>query len=86
VRDLAAASGDWGNPSRRISDHNDQRGRAMTRTATRTNSVLSGLDKTRSWQEEFYRHLHQHPELSHEEHNTAAEVAKRLAGFWISGA
>ena len=53
----------------------------MTGTATRTDSVLSGLAKTRPWQEEFYRHLHQHPELSHEEHNTAAEVAKRLAGF-----
>src|SRR6476661_569348 len=53
----------------------------MTGTATRTDSVLSGLDKTRPWQEEFYRHLHQHPELSHEEHNTATEVAKRLAGF-----
>jgi amidohydrolase len=53
----------------------------MTGTATRTDSVLGGLDKTRPWQEEFYRHLHQHPELSHEEHNTAAEVAKRLAGF-----
>jgi amidohydrolase len=53
----------------------------MTGTATRTDSVLSGLDKTRPWQEEFYRHLHQHPELSHEEHDTAAEVAKRLAGF-----
>ena len=53
----------------------------MTGTDSPTASVLSGLDKTRPWQEDFYRHLHQHPELSHEEHNTAAEVAKRLASF-----
>jgi amidohydrolase len=53
----------------------------MTGTGSSTARVLSGLDKTRPWQEDFYRHLHQHPELSHEEHNTAAEVAKRLGGF-----
>jgi hippurate hydrolase len=39
---------------------------------------MSGLDKIRAWQEDFYRHLHQHPELSHQEHHTAAEVAQRL--------
>ena len=33
-----------------------------------TASVLGGLDKIRPWQEDFYRHLHQHPELSHQEH------------------
>jgi amidohydrolase len=53
----------------------------MTDTASPNASVLGALAKTRPWQEDFYRHLHQHPELSHEEHNTAAEVAKRLAGF-----
>ncbi|HEV7209784.1 MAG TPA: amidohydrolase [Mycobacteriales bacterium] len=41
-------------------------------------SVLSDLDQVRAWQEEFYRNLHQHPELSHEETNTAAAVAERL--------
>ena len=53
----------------------------MTGTGSPLARVLSGLDKTRPWQEEFYRHLHAHPELSHEEHSTAAEVAKRLGSF-----
>src|SRR5689334_6283542 len=53
----------------------------MTGTGSSTGSVLSGLDKTRAWQEDVYRRLHQHPELSHQEHGTAAEVAVRLRGF-----
>ncbi len=53
----------------------------MTATGSPTATVLAGLDQTRPWQEDFYRHLHQHPELSHQEHNTAAAVAERLAGF-----
>lgn len=44
-------------------------------------AVLAGLDQARGWQEEFYRHLHQHPELSHQEHQTAAAVSQRLRGF-----
>ncbi len=43
-------------------------------------AVLAGLSGVRSWQEDFYRHLHQHPELSHQEHQTAAAVAERLRG------
>jgi amidohydrolase len=53
----------------------------MTGNGSLTASVLSGLDTTRPWQEDFYRHVHQHPELPHQEHNTAAEVAKRLGSF-----
>jgi amidohydrolase len=53
----------------------------MTGTGSPTARVLSGLDKIRSWQEDFYRRLHQHPELSHQEHHTAAEVAERLGSF-----
>jgi amidohydrolase len=53
----------------------------MTGTGSATSRVLGDLDRTRPWQEDFYRHLHQHPELSHQEHNTAAEVAKRLRSF-----
>ncbi|MGH3847062.1 MAG: amidohydrolase [Pseudonocardiaceae bacterium] len=41
-------------------------------------SVLSGLGAVRKWQEEFYRDLHRHPELSHEERRTAARVGDRL--------
>jgi amidohydrolase len=40
--------------------------------------VLAGLAEVRRWQEESYRDLHQHPELSHAEHTTAADVARRL--------
>ncbi|SDS69831.1 amidohydrolase [Microlunatus soli] len=42
-------------------------------------SVLSGLDRVREWQADFYRDLHQHPELSHAEQRTAGKVADRLA-------
>lgn len=44
-------------------------------------AVLAGLTGVRRWQEDFYRNLHQHPELSHHEHATAAAVAQRLRGF-----
>jgi amidohydrolase len=53
----------------------------MTGTGSPAARVLAGLDRTRPWQEDFYRHLHQHPELSHQEHDTAAQVADRLRGF-----
>ncbi|WP_323101360.1 amidohydrolase [Intrasporangium sp. YIM S08009] len=43
-------------------------------------AVLSDLETCRPWQEDFYRHLHQHPELSHQERQTAAAVAERLRG------
>ncbi|HEY9494846.1 MAG TPA: amidohydrolase [Intrasporangium sp.] len=48
---------------------------------TRVDEVLEGMDATRAWQEEFYRHLHAHPELSSHEVRTAAEVADRLEAF-----
>ncbi|MFI5086275.1 MAG: amidohydrolase [Actinomycetales bacterium] len=48
---------------------------------TAASSVLAGLDGQRSWQEDFYRDLHQHPELSHQEHATAEKVAARLRQF-----
>lgn len=41
-------------------------------------SVLSGLGTVRVWQQEFYRDVHMHPELSHQEHRTAGKVAERL--------
>ncbi|HEX3003647.1 MAG TPA: hypothetical protein VHO27_05515, partial [Angustibacter sp.] len=44
-------------------------------------SVLEGLPQVRAWQEELYRDLHAHPELSHQEHRTAAAVAARLRGL-----
>jgi amidohydrolase len=48
-------------------------------------SVLAGLENARSWQEELYRDVHQHPELSHQEQRTAGLVADRLraAGYEV---
>jgi metal-dependent amidase/aminoacylase/carboxypeptidase family protein len=46
-------------------------------------SVLSGLDGIRGWAEHFYRDLHEHPELSHQEQATAAKVAGRLRASGI---
>lgn len=45
---------------------------------TSSSSVLSGLSSVRVWQEQFYRDVHRHPELSHQEHRTAGKVAERL--------
>jgi amidohydrolase len=49
-------------------------------TPTSAAAVLTGLDQVRGWMEDFYRHLHEHPELSHQESDTAASVAQRLRG------
>jgi hippurate hydrolase len=48
-------------------------------------AVLAGLADVRADQEELYKSLHQHPELSHQEHRTAATVAERLRaeGFQV---
>jgi len=47
-------------------------------TADNVTAILDGLDSVRAWQEDFYRDLHAHPELSHQERRTAANVAARL--------
>ncbi|ODU07248.1 MAG: amidohydrolase [Pseudonocardia sp. SCN 72-86] len=39
---------------------------------------LDGLADVRQWQEDLYRDLHRHPELSHQEQRTAGIVAERL--------
>ncbi|AMM21540.1 amidohydrolase [Frondihabitans sp. PAMC 28766] len=41
-------------------------------------NLLSGVDDTRAWQEDLYRDLHSHPELSHQEHRTSEKIAERL--------
>ncbi|NRI69139.1 amidohydrolase [Rhodococcus sp. MS16] len=46
--------------------------------------MLAGVSGVRGWQEELYRDLHQHPELSHQEHRTAGIVAARLRGSGFS--
>jgi len=49
-------------------------------------AVMAAADQVRPWQEDVYRDLHQHPELSHQEFRTAAVVADRLsaAGFELT--
>lgn len=48
-------------------------------------SVLQHRDVVRAWQEDLYRDLHQNPELSHQEHETARKAAERLqqAGYEV---
>ena len=41
-------------------------------------AVLEHLDAVRGWQEAFYRDLHTHPELPHDERRTAVNIAARL--------
>ena len=50
----------------------------MTASSTAVEALLSGLSTIRDWQEDFYRDLHAHPELSHQEYETARKVAARL--------
>jgi amidohydrolase len=52
--------------------------RKLSNTRNRAAAILEGLPEVRAWQEELYRDLHQHPELSHQEHRTAGIVAHRL--------
>jgi amidohydrolase len=47
-------------------------------TVSNASPVLQRLREVRGWQEDFYRDLHEHPELSHQETRTAANVADRL--------
>ena len=42
--------------------------------------ILAGYEGLRADQEAFYQDLHRHPELSHQEHDTAGRVAERLRG------
>ncbi len=49
----------------------------------RADVVLAGLAEVRAWQEPLYRDLHQHPELSHQEHRTADVIAARLTDVGI---
>src|SRR6201987_3626993 len=43
--------------------------------------ILAGYDGLQAGQEAFYMDLHQHPELSHQEHRTAERVAGKLQEY-----
>jgi metal-dependent amidase/aminoacylase/carboxypeptidase family protein len=49
----------------------------MTDSSTAVEALLS-KSSIRDWQEDFYRDLHAHPELSHQEYEAARKVAARL--------
>jgi amidohydrolase len=59
--------------------------RAEDRASDTASRVLAGKDPIREWQEDIYRTLHQHPELSNQEMQTAAIAADvlRQAGFEV---
>ncbi len=40
--------------------------------------ILVGYDDLQAGQDAFYKDLHEHPELSHQEHRTAQRVAGKL--------
>ncbi|GMA18731.1 amidohydrolase [Arsenicicoccus piscis] len=46
-----------------------------------TEAVLADLGQITDWQEELYRQLHRNPELSMQESETVAEIARRLTAF-----
>jgi metal-dependent amidase/aminoacylase/carboxypeptidase family protein len=48
---------------------------------TKVEETLTGLEETTAWQEELYKHLHAHQELSFEEVQTRAEIRRRLESF-----
>ncbi|MDT5145829.1 MAG: hypothetical protein QOC58_474, partial [Mycobacterium sp.] len=52
----------------------------MSTASNPAQAVLQRLPAVRSWQEDLYRDIHQHPELSHQENRTANIVAERLRG------
>lgn len=45
--------------------------------------ILSDLDSTRDARESLYKHFHQHPELSLQEHQTAAKIQEELEAYGI---
>ncbi len=51
----------------------------MAPSISTADAVLTSLAEVRPWQEDLYRDLHRHPELSHQEHRTADKVADTLA-------
>jgi amidohydrolase len=53
----------------------------MITASNRAAYVLHQLPEIRSWQENLYRDIHQHPELSHQEHRTATLAADKLRGW-----
>ena len=48
------------------------------------NDIVSRADELLEWQEDFYKDLHSHPELSMEEERTRGVIADKLDSLGIS--
>ena len=48
---------------------------------SKAEEILAGYDGIKADQEALYKDLHQHPELSHQEHRTAGRVATQLQDY-----
>ena len=46
-----------------------------------TDEIVAGYGSVQAGQEAFYKDLHEHPELSHQEHRTAGKVAGQLEKY-----
>ncbi len=59
-----------------------RRGASVESGATMESTVvLRKIDEIQAWQEDLYVHLHQNPELSMQEVETAAEITRRLESY-----
>ncbi|WP_210603783.1 amidohydrolase [Brevibacterium oceani] len=48
-----------------------------------TPEFLDSIDSQLEWQRDLYKHLHQHPELSLDEHETAERIGSELTGLGL---
>ncbi|WP_181274296.1 amidohydrolase [Brevibacterium oceani] len=48
-----------------------------------TPEFLDNIDSQLEWQRDLYKHLHQHPELSLDEHETAERIGSELTGLGL---
>jgi amidohydrolase len=48
-----------------------------------TPEFLDSIDSQLEWQRDLYKHLHQHPELSLDEHETAERIESELTGLGL---
>ncbi|OBH03576.1 amidohydrolase [Mycobacterium sp. E2699] len=53
----------------------------MSTATSPSAAILERLPEIREWQEDLYRDIHRHPELSHQEHRTAELAAERLRAW-----
>src|ERR1700678_586009 len=62
----------------------DRKPRSSGDSMSGINEILAGYPGLQADQEAFYKDLHRHPELSHQEHRTAQCVAGQLQAYGFS--